>query len=297
MGLESLIEEITREVLAELGQKDHIRLAGQEVAGDVQGQCSRGGPAEARLASMINHTLLKPEATKSDLEKLCEEAKTYSFCSVCVNPTNVRLAARLLKGSTVKVCTVIGFPLGASTAATKAVETRDAIANGAGKVDMVINVGALKSGDYDLCTRDIKAVVDAADGQALVKVILETCLLTDEEKRKACLLAKNAGANFVKTSTGFSKGGATVEDVTLMRQVVGAEMGVRHRGASGTGKRPRKWSRQAPTVSAPAPAWLLSRAAARLRPVSTAAYAPRPARPETSRSSSRTEVAPRCRQM
>ena len=179
---------------------------------------------------MIDHTLLKPEATKSDLEKLCEEAKTYSFCSVCVNPANVRLAAKLLKGSTVKVCTVIGFPLGACTPSTKAMETRDAIANGAGEVDMVINVGALKSGDYDLCSRDIKAVVDAADGQALVKVILETCLLTDEEKRKACLLAKNAGANFVKTSTGFSKGGATVEDVTLMRQVVGSEMGVKASG-------------------------------------------------------------------
>lgn len=225
-----MIEEITREVLAELGQKDHIRLAGNEAPGNVQGGCSRGGAAEARLASMIDHTLLKPEATKNDLEKLCEEAKTHSFCSVCVNPANVRLAARLLKGSTVKVCTVIGFPLGACTPSAKAMETRDAIANGAGEVDMVINVGALKSGDYDLCSRDIKAVVDAADGQALVKVIIEACLLTDEEKRKACLLAKNAGANFVKTSTGFGKGGATVEDVTLMRQVVGSEMGVKAAG-------------------------------------------------------------------
>ncbi|MCL6615313.1 MAG: deoxyribose-phosphate aldolase [Firmicutes bacterium] len=179
---------------------------------------------------MIDHTLLKPEATKAEIERLCEEAKQYSFWSVCINPGNVRLAAKLLRGSGVKVCTVIGFPLGATTPMVKAMETRDAIANGADEVDMVINVGALKSGDYDLCARDIKAVVEAASGQALVKVIIETCLLSDDEKRKACLLAKNAGADFVKTSTGFGKGGATVEDVTLMRQVVGAAMGVKAAG-------------------------------------------------------------------
>lgn len=226
MNLNALVEEIAKEVLAELGKGNQYLPANQAVPG--------GGAPEAptadRLAAMIDHTLLKPEATRSEIEKLCAEAKTYSFCSVCVNPGNVRLAAKLLQGSGVKVCTVIGFPLGASTPAIKAMETRDAIANGATEVDMVINVGALKSGDYDLCARDIRAVVDAAEGQALVKVILETCLLTDEEKRKACLMAKNAGAHFVKTSTGFNKGGATVEDVALMRQTVGPGMGVKASG-------------------------------------------------------------------
>jgi deoxyribose-phosphate aldolase len=188
------------------------------------------GNATNDLARMVDHTILKPEATRADIEKLCLEAKEYHFASVCVNPAHVRQAAELLGGSDVKVCTVIGFPLGANTSIVKAFETRDAIANGAEEVDMVINVGALKAGDYDLVSRDIEAVVDAAAGQALTKVIIETCLLNDQEKIKVCQLAKNAGADFVKTSTGFNKGGATVEDIALMRKTVGPEMGVKASG-------------------------------------------------------------------
>lgn len=182
------------------------------------------------LAAIIDHTLLKPEATKDQIVKLCEEAMEFGFASVCVNPTYVSLAASLLKDTPVKVCTVVGFPLGASTPLVKAVEARDAIAAGAREVDMVINVGALKSGDDDLVGRDIRAVVEAARGRALVKVILETALLTNDEKVKACLIAKAQGADFVKTSTGFGPGGATVEDVRLMRKVVGADMGVKAAG-------------------------------------------------------------------
>lgn len=185
------------------------------------------------LNRLIDHTLLKPEATYQEIEKLCREAEEYNFAAVCVNPVHVRLAAKLLRAcekTGVKVCTVIGFPLGAGVPLTKAVEVREAIANGATEVDMVINIGALKSGDYELVFRDIKAVVDAAAGQALTKVIIEACLLTDEEKIKACLLAKEAGAGFVKTSTGFSKGGATVEDVALLRKVAGQAMGVKAAG-------------------------------------------------------------------
>lgn len=185
---------------------------------------------DTTIASMIDHTLLKPEATAEQVDKLCQEALKCTFASVCVNPSNVAQCHKLLKGSPVKVCTVIGFPLGATTPTTKAMETRDAIANGAQEVDMVINVGALKSGDYDLVSRDIKAVVDAAQGKAIVKVILETALLTDEEKVKGCLLAKYAGADFVKTSTGFGPGGATVKDIALMRATVGPDMGVKASG-------------------------------------------------------------------
>ena len=181
------------------------------------------------LARYIDHTLLKPEATPDQITKLCEEAKEYSFASVCVNPTNVALAAKLLKGSVVKVCTVIGFPLGANTSFVKAAETRDAVANGATEIDMVINVGALKAKNYDQVEKDIEAVVEAA-GDNLVKVIIETCLLTDEEKVKACELSKKAGADFVKTSTGFNKSGATPEDIALMRKTVGEKMGVKASG-------------------------------------------------------------------
>lgn len=182
------------------------------------------------LNKLIDHTLLKPEATYQEIEKLCREAEEYDFAAVCVNPVHVRQTAKLLQKTGVKVCTVIGFPLGASVPLIKAFEVREAIANGAAEVDMVMNIGALKSGDYDLVFRDIKAVVDAAAGQALTKVIIEACLLTDEEKVKACLLAKEAGADFVKTSTGFNKGGATVADVALMRKVVGPAMGVKAAG-------------------------------------------------------------------
>jgi deoxyribose-phosphate aldolase len=182
------------------------------------------------IAKMIDHTLLKADATKAQIVKLCEEAKQYGFASVCVNPTWVATAAELLKDTDVKVCTVIGFPLGANTPETKAFETKNAIENGAAEVDMVINVGALKDGNDDLVERDIRAVVEAAKGKALVKVIIEACLLTEEEKVRACQLAVKAGADYVKTSTGFSTGGATPEDVALMRKTVGPNIGVKASG-------------------------------------------------------------------
>lgn len=182
------------------------------------------------IAALIDHTLLKQDATKNQIEKLCEEAKTYTFASVCVNPTWVNLSASLLKESPVKVCTVIGFPLGASTSAVKAFETSNAIENGADEIDMVLNVGALKDQDYNLVQKDIEAVVNAAKGKAIVKVILETCLLSNEEITKASELSKAAGADFVKTSTGFSTGGATVEAVKLMREAVGPNLGVKASG-------------------------------------------------------------------
>ncbi|MFX1511778.1 MAG: deoxyribose-phosphate aldolase [Promethearchaeota archaeon] len=182
------------------------------------------------VAKLIDHTLLKADATPQQIKKLCEEAKTHEFASVCINPTNVALAAKYLKGTPIKVCTVIGFPLGATTSTTKAVETRDAIANGAQEIDMVINVGALKGGDDEKVRQDIEAVVEAARGKAIVKVILETALLTNEEIVKGCLLAKMAGAAFVKTSTGFSTGGATIEHIRLLRETVGPHMGVKASG-------------------------------------------------------------------
>ncbi|HYF96351.1 MAG TPA: deoxyribose-phosphate aldolase [Symbiobacteriaceae bacterium] len=179
---------------------------------------------------MIDHTLLKPEATAEQVAKLCREAREYNFMSVCVNPGWVPLAAEQLRGSGVKVCTVIGFPLGATITESKAYETAETIRQGAAEVDMVINVGALKSGQYDRVRSDIKAVVEAARGKALTKVIIETGLLTEAEKVKACELAKEAGADFVKTSTGFGPGGATPEDIALMRRTVGPEMGVKASG-------------------------------------------------------------------
>ncbi|MCX6348390.1 MAG: deoxyribose-phosphate aldolase [Candidatus Aureabacteria bacterium] len=179
---------------------------------------------------MIDHTLLKPNATRGEVEQLCAEAAAYRFASVCINPTWVELCAKLLRRSGVKVCTVIGFPLGATTTDTKAYETRNTIGQGATEVDMVINIGALKSKDYDRVKKDIAAVVRASGPQILVKVILETCLLSDEEKVQACELSKEAGADFVKTSTGFSTGGATAGDIALMRKTVGAEMGVKASG-------------------------------------------------------------------
>ncbi|HFI0054647.1 TPA: deoxyribose-phosphate aldolase [Streptococcus suis] len=184
-----------------------------------------------KLNKYIDHTILKPETSKEQVGQILAEAKEYNFASVCVNPTWVAYAAQELKDSDVKVCTVIGFPLGANTPALKAFETKDAIENGADEIDMVINIGALKSKNYDLVLEDIKAVVTAS-GDKLVKVIIETCLLTDEEKVKACELSKEAGADFVKTSTGFSTGGATVEDVALMRKTVGPDMGVKASGGA-----------------------------------------------------------------
>ncbi|WP_301108143.1 deoxyribose-phosphate aldolase [Sporosarcina sp.] len=181
-------------------------------------------------AAYIDHTLLKADATKQQVLELCEEAKKYSFASVCINPYWVHTAAEALKGTDVKVCTVIGFPLGASTTETKVFETKDAIANGAHEVDMVLNIGALHSGLLEHVQQDIEGVVQAAKDKALVKVILETSLLDDVQKRTASELAVLAGADFVKTSTGFSTGGATPEDVKLMRAVVGPEIGVKASG-------------------------------------------------------------------
>lgn len=183
-----------------------------------------------RIASMIDHTILKPEATENEIKVLCKEAVEYNFASVCVNPSMVSLSATILEGSPVKVCTVIGFPLGATTTAVKAFETEQTIKEGATEVDMVINVGKLKERDLEYVKNDIKAVVKAANGKALTKVIIETCLLTDEEKVIACQLSKEAGADFVKTSTGFSTGGATAADIKLMRETVGPDMGVKASG-------------------------------------------------------------------
>ena len=182
------------------------------------------------IGSMIDHTLLKADAIEGAIRKLCGEAKEYRFAAVCVNPYYVKLANSLLKDSNVKVATVIGFPLGANTSEVKAFEAEDAIKNGADEVDMVINIGALKNKDYDLVKEDIKAVVNAAKDKALVKVIIETCLLTEEEKIMACKLSEEAGADYVKTSTGFSTGGATVEDVKLMKEVVGDRLKIKASG-------------------------------------------------------------------
>ncbi len=181
------------------------------------------------IASMIDHTLLKPEATPAQVEKLCAEAAEYHFASVCVNPVYIPLAARLLDGTGVKVCCVVGFPLGAIAPEQKAAEAASCAAMGAEELDMVIHVGAAKAGDWALVQRDIEGVVKAAAGHT-VKVIIETCLLTDEEKVKACEAAKAAGAHFVKTSTGFSTGGATTHDIALMRKTVGPKMGVKASG-------------------------------------------------------------------
>ena len=173
---------------------------------------------------------MKADASAEEITRLCKEAADNRFASVCINPSYVPLASELLYGTGVKVCTVIGFPLGATSTKTKVHETKEAIENGASEVDMVINIGAVKSGDYDLVRNDIESVVFAAKGRALVKVIIETCLLTDDEKVRVCTIAKMAGADFVKTSTGFSTGGATIDDVRLMRRVVGPDMGVKAAG-------------------------------------------------------------------
>ncbi|MGO3050873.1 deoxyribose-phosphate aldolase [Staphylococcus casei] len=180
-------------------------------------------------AKYIDHTLLKPEATRVQIDKIIEEAKDFNFKSICINPTHVKYAAELLDGSDVLVCTVIGFPLGATTTKSKVFEAEDAINNGASEVDMVINIGALKDGRYEEVQKDIEGVVAAANGKT-VKVIIETCLLTDDEKIKACELSKAAGADFVKTSTGFAGGGATPQDVKLMKDTVGDALEVKASG-------------------------------------------------------------------
>lgn len=233
-----LVDQITDLVLAKLGDDgdcptfcsadvQRIVDAGAERIGVVLGETATAGD----WASLIDHTLLKPEASEGDIRKLCEEAAKFGFASVCVNPSWVKKAAKFLKGSGVPVCTVIGFPLGATLPDVKAFEARRAIFDGAKEVDMVINVGALKSGDDCSVEDDIRAVVEAAhDNGVLCKVIIETALLTDDEKVRACIASKNAGADFVKTSTGFAKGGATVDDVALMRRTVGSELGVKASG-------------------------------------------------------------------
>ena len=223
--MEQLIAKIDRELTVELGEEGFqlVKPTAQKVE-----PVPLNVPAD--LARIIDHTLLKAEATYSEIERLCAEAKEYGFASVCVNPVWVSKAYDILKETDVKVCTVIGFPLGAATAEVKAFETENAIANGATEVDMVINIGLLKCGRDDEVEEDIRAVTKAAEGKALTKVIIETCLLTDEEKVRACEIAARAGADFVKTSTGFSTGGATVEDVALMRKTVGDDLGVKASG-------------------------------------------------------------------
>jgi deoxyribose-phosphate aldolase len=235
---DQLIDQITDMVLAKLSGEEYcptfcradverIVDAGAERIGIVLGETATAHD----WASLIDHTLLKPEAAYADIKKLCDEAREFGFASVCVNPGWVKQAAEFLKGSGVPVCTVIGFPLGATLPDVKAYEARRAIFNGAREVDMVINIGALKSGDDCAVEDDIKAVVEAAhENHILCKVIIETALLTDEEKVRACIAAKNAGADFVKTSTGFAKGGATANDVSLMRRTVGKELGVKASG-------------------------------------------------------------------
>lgn len=235
---ELLVEQITDLVLSKIGGDEsyptfcsadvqRVVDAGAERIGIVLGETATAHD----WASLIDHTLLKPEATESDIRKLCDEAAKFGFASVCVNPCWVKTAAEFLRGSGVPVCTVIGFPLGATLPDVKAYEARRSIFNGAKEVDMVINIGALKSGDDCAVEDDIRAVAEAAhENRVLCKVIIETALLTDEEKIRACLAAKNAGADFVKTSTGFSKGGATVDDIALMRRTVGSALGVKASG-------------------------------------------------------------------
>ena len=182
------------------------------------------------IASYIDHTLLKPDATGEQIDQLCAEAREYGFASVCVNPYYVARCVKNLKGTDVKVCTVVGFPLGATTAESKAFEALQAIASGAKEIDMVMNVCAMKSGHTKAIEQEIQALDAAVEGQAILKVIIETCLLTDEEKNQACRIARRSGADFVKTSTGFGTGGATVEDIALMRKAVGAKLGVKASG-------------------------------------------------------------------
>lgn len=235
---EQLVEQITDLVMSKLDGDGHFPTfcradverivdAGAERIGIVLGETATAHD----WASLIDHTLLKAEASEADIRKLCDEAAQFGFASVCVNPSWVKTAANFLRSTRVPVCTVIGFPLGATLPDVKAYEARRAIFNGAREVDMVINIGALKSGDDCAVEDDIKAVVEAAhENGILCKVIIETALLTDEEKVRACLASKNAGADFVKTSTGFSKGGATVDDVALMRRTVGSSLGVKASG-------------------------------------------------------------------
>ena len=237
LNRDELVEIVTREVLSVLAERSDFCANPEQLRRVVENGADRvsfHGDAEdvpRDLAKFIDHTLLRPDATADEIDKMCEEALEYGFASVCINPTWVKRSAEHLRGSDVKVCTVIGFPLGATSPEIKAMEARRALRDGAREVDMVINVGALKSGDTALVLTDIEKVVDAAhEGGAICKVILDTALLTDEEKVIASALAKRAKADFVKTSTGFGGGGATVYDVALMRETVGPSMGVKASG-------------------------------------------------------------------
>lgn len=243
--LERIIEQITHEVLV-LVRSGEVPATGAALSSgnyaDRVGPVVRAGadriastlgitPGDSGLSYMIDHTLLKPDATQDQIAQLCYEARKCQFASVCVNPSHVKLCADLLKDTDVRVCTVVGFPLGATSTETKVFEAQKAIRDGATEVDMVINVGALKSRDYELVQRDIASVVRACHaGGALLKVIIEAALLNDEEKVAACQLVKVSGGDFVKTSTGFGPGGATAEDVALMRRVVGPSVGVKASG-------------------------------------------------------------------
>lgn len=217
MDINEIIRQVTEEICSKYGAQTQTPAAGD-------------GYTPADMAKYIDHTYLKPEASVNEIRKICNEAKKYHCASVCVNPSYIQYVAQQLEGSGVTPCCVIAFPFGTSTPEAKAFEASDAASKGAREIDMVINVGAIKSGDWLLVKRDIEGVVNAVKGRAKVKVIIEACLLTDEEKVKACTVAKLAGAAFVKTSTGYSTGGATVEDVRLMRETVGPEMGVKASG-------------------------------------------------------------------
>jgi len=250
--VERLVEQITKEVLILLREEEASAQSGSECL-DCNGLCTEQCPDKtqevidagaarianplgstkvaANVAHMIDHTLLKADASQEQIAQLCYEARKHGFAAVCVNPANVKLAAQLLKDSPVAICAVVGFPLGATSPEVKSYEAQQAIEDGATEIDMVINVGALKSRDYELVERDIATVTRTChNNRAVCKVIIEAALLTDDEKVKACQLAKAAGADYVKTSTGFGPGGATVEDVALMRRVVGPEMGIKAAG-------------------------------------------------------------------
>ncbi len=249
---EAIVEQVVKEVLKKLGEERKVDSETACAVCVLCGKCVEKVPdavekikdagasrissspgvtgVSKELAPFIDHTLLKPEATESDIERLCNEARQFGFASVCVNPCYVKLAARLLEGSRVKVCSVVGFPLGANRKEIKAYEARRAVLDGASEIDMVMNIGALKSRNYRLVEEDMRGVKEACGRGVIVKVILETALLTRDEKIKACEIAKASGVDFVKTSTGFGPGGATVEDVALMRSVVGEKLGVKAAG-------------------------------------------------------------------
>jgi|SRR5690625_3009925 len=233
MNMDQLVKQITEQVMKQIetqpsnmrkSESQNDNSSDSEVKPWLQNKELLTGP---QIARMIDHTLLKPESTKDQIIALCKEAKQHHFASVCVNPHWVNVAADELKNTQVGITTVIGFPLGANNTFVKIAETRDALASGATEIDMVMNIGAMKSGDYETVKKDIEGVVLAAKGQAIVKVIIETGFLTNEEKKKACMISKMAGADFVKTSTGFGPGCATPEDVALMRETVGPDIGVK----------------------------------------------------------------------